>query len=307
MEIREFAKKLQRAMKTVLGEDYEVKLQEVEKNNGVLLQGLIILAKEQNVSPTIYLKPFWEAYEDGVTMAELVRNIVKIYREDTPKESVDMSFFKDFEQVKDRICYRLIHAEQNARLLEKIPHIPFLDLAICFYYAYDGEALGRGTIMVYDTHMALWQTNTKELMKLAQKNTPRLFPWDCNSMESVIEEMIQEQEALTGERLLEEKDQQQFLTEMPMQILSNRVRIHGAASILYPGLLKCLADKMDASFYILPSSVHEVILLLDTGYEHPADLKSMIAEVNRTQVEPQEVLSDSLYFYDRVQNKVRII
>ncbi|MBQ2803469.1 MAG: hypothetical protein IJF07_06185, partial [Lachnospiraceae bacterium] len=104
MEINEFAQKIKKAMTEVLGDEYEIKLQEVQKNNGVLLQGMIILTKEQNVSPTIYLNPFWEAYEGGVTMGELARRILQIYREDTPKGNIDMSFFKNFDMVKDRIC-----------------------------------------------------------------------------------------------------------------------------------------------------------------------------------------------------------
>ena len=106
MEMKDFAEKVCKAMSEILGDGYEVRLQEVQKNNGVKLQGLLILAANQNVSPTIYLKPFWEAYEEGVTLSEIVRRIFQIYREDTPGESIDMSFFKDFEQVRDRICYR---------------------------------------------------------------------------------------------------------------------------------------------------------------------------------------------------------
>ena len=99
MEIKEFAQKVQKAILAVLGEGYEVKLQEVQKNNGVLLQGVIIMKKEQNVSPTIYLQPFWEAYKEGATLTELVDKMVQIYRQDTPKDNIDMSFFSNFEQI----------------------------------------------------------------------------------------------------------------------------------------------------------------------------------------------------------------
>lgn len=307
MEMKEFAKKVQKAVTEVLGEKYDVKLQEVQKNNGVILQGLIILKKNQNVSPTIYLQPFWEAYEGGVTFAELIRRIIQIYREDTPKESIDMSFFQDFEKVKDRICYRLIHAKQNQSLLARIPHIPFLDLAICFYYAYEGKALGNGSILIYDTHMAMWQTNVAELLLYAQSNTPRLFPWECNSMEVVVHNLVEAQEREKGCKIMDEEEQKQFFADMPMYIVSNRQKLHGAICILYPELLSALADKLNANFYILPSSIHEVILLTDNGKENPRQLREMIEEVNKTQVEPEEVLSDSLYYFDKKEKKIRIV
>jgi len=307
MEIREFAIKIQRAMTEVLGDGYEVKLQEVRKNNGILLQGLIVMSKEKNISPTIYLKPFWEAYNGGVPLAEIVCRMLQIYREDTPKDSIDMSFFKDFDKVKDRICYRLINAAQNRKLLEKIPYVPFLDLAICFYYAYEGEILGNGTILIYNSHVDMWKTSTAELMRCAVRNTPRLFEGECNSMEFVVRELLRERENQCGKILLDEAEQQSFLADMPMQIVSNRQRVNGAAVILYPGFLEKLGDKFESDFYILPSSVHEVILLLDDGHENPRRLKSMIAEVNSTQVEPEEVLSDSLYYFDREEKIIRII
>lgn len=305
MEMKDFAEKVCKAMSEILGDGYEVRLQEVQKNNGVKLQGLLILAANQNVSPTIYLKPFWEAYEEGVTLSEIVRRIFQIYREDTPGESIDMSFFKDFEQVRDRICYRLINAKQNQDLLEKIPHVPFLDLAICFFYAYEGDALGSGTILIYHTHRNLWQTNVAELMKLAQNNTRNLFPWECSPMDELIEELMKQGE--TSDQPLMAEEEQRFLAAVPMRILSSDQRVYGAACILYPGVLEEISEKAEANLYILPSSVHEVILLPDSGNEDPQALKSMIYEVNRTQLEPEEVLSDNLYYFDRFEKNVRII
>lgn len=305
MEMKDFAEKMRRAMSEVLGDGYEVKLQEVQKNNGVRLQGLLILTEKQNVSPTIYLKPFWEAYEGGVTLADLVSKILQIYREDTPGESIDMSFFKDFERVKDRICYRLIDAKQNQELLERIPHVSFLDLAVCFYYAYEGEALGSGTILIYQTHANMWQVGVAELMRLAQVNTPRLFPWECNSMETIVRELFGAEEAQG--MWLNEEERHQLKKELPMRILSNEQRNHGAACILYPGVLEKISQEVSANLYILPSSVHEVILLPDKGEEDPEQLKSMVREVNRTQLEPEEVLSDSLYYFDCLKKNVKII
>ena len=75
--------------------------------------------------------------------------------------------------------------------------------------------------------------------------------------------------------------------------------------MLYPGVLEKLAAQENV--YILPSSVHEVLLLADRGGERADELKNMIAEVNSTQVPPEEVLSDSLYYYDYSEKRVKII
>ena len=92
--------------------------------------------------------------------------------------------------------------------------------------------------------------------------------------------------------------------DVPMMILTNTIRIHGAACMLYPGVLKKMAQRIGKDFFIFPSSIHEVILLPDTGKESSEALKEMIRNVNSTKVAPEEVLSDTLYRYDSSQGRV---
>jgi len=301
MELREFTKKVCSAMEKELGGECRVEQKEIRKNNGVVFQGLMITAGDRNVIPTIYLDPFWEACESGVDFAEIVRRLAEICRKEISGKNIDMNFFRDFEKVKDRICYRLVGKKANGAMFSNIPHIDFLDLAICFFYAYQGNELGEGSILIHNSHMELWHTNTLELLKLAEKNTPRLFPYRVFLMGDMLEGLIQEQE----ESKSEEEDYRKVLNRAPMYILSNRQKSHGAACILYENVLERQADKYGGSFYILPSSVHEVILLLDSGEESVEDLRNMVREVNRTQVSPDEVLSDSLYYYDFVEKGLR--
>lgn len=304
MEINEFVGKVRDAVEKKLGEAYKVEVRKVQKNNGIMLHGLLIVTDGLNVIPTLYLEPFWEAYKSGASLAEIVRRVIKLYRGDLPKTNIDMDFFRHFDEASRRICYRLIRQKGNEELLKDIPHIPFLDLAICFFYAYSGEALGEGAILIHNSHARLWGATIKELMQLAQKNTPSLFPWSCCSMEQALREMMTEEEYLAA---MPKEAQEGFSPEIPLWVLGNEQQVHGASCILYPGLLKQFAEKGGKSFYILPSSIHEVILLADGGFETPERLKEMIAEVNRTQVAPEEVLSDSLYYYDFHGEKIKII
>ena len=301
MNINEFAGKVCNAVKKELGAGYRVECKEVRKNNGVMLRGLLVLGENQNVAPTIYLDTFLEAYESGATFWSILDRLLDICREDMLREAVDMEFFRSFERVRDRICYRLIGRKGNEELLEDIPYIEFLDLAICFYYAYHGESLGDGTILVHNSHLELWDTCTAELFGLAKRNTQRLFPWVCNSIAEVLGEIAGEDESS------EEADEEAFLQEIPMQVLSNDKRTQGAVCMLYPDVLDTLSGKGKRNFFILPSSVHEVILLEDTGAGSIPELKKMVTEVNATQVAPEEVLSDSLYYYDSTDKRVKII
>lgn len=296
MNINEFAQKVCRAVGEELGAKYNVELKEVRKNNGVMLHGLLISSGEGNVVPTIYLEHFFRVYEEGMTFGEIIRRLLEVHGQDVPARNIDMEFFRSYEKVCDRICYRLIGRAGNEELLKDIPFVDFLDMAICFFYAYKGESLGEGSIMIHNSHMEMWKCGVADLMERAQQNTPKLFPWQCCTMEEVLREVT------------DKKLQEELLTkEVPMRVLSNHQRMNGAVCLIYQGVMEKLAEEHQADLYILPSSIHEVILLPDSGKENPDDLKSMIVQVNRTQVAPEEVLSDSLYRYDRGKRRVEII
>lgn len=296
MEIKEFARKVCKTVGDSLGENYNVELKEVRKNNDVILNGLTIQRKDHNVAPTIYLEYFWRAYEEGATFSEVIDRLMTVYGQDGPACSVDMEFFRDFEKVRDRICYRLIGMEENRILLEDVPHVEFLDLAVCFFYAYSGSVLGEGSILVHNSHMNAWGASVAELMSLAKENTPRLFPSQCSTMEEVLEEIV-------GER----KRETTFAREVPMKVLTNNRRQNGAVCMIYQGILEQIAEEMEASLYILPSSIHEVILLAVDERADPRELKEMILQVNSTQVALEEVLSNSLYKYDRIEKHIEKI
>lgn len=296
MTIDEFSLKVNKAVEEKLGPNYHVELKEVRKNNGVLLHGLMILSESNNVAPTIYLEHFWRAYEEGMTFTEVLRRLLEIYGKDAPTKSINMDFFKEFEKVRDRICFRLVAQAGNEELLKDIPYVEFLDMAICFFYAYKGDDLGEGSILIHNSHIKMWNCSVANLMEHAKKNTPVLFPWQCCTMEEVLCEMMEKDSV----------DQLQAY-DVPMKILSNRQRTNGAVCLIYQGVLEHLADVYESDLYILPSSIHEVILLSDTGKEKPAELKAMIVQVNRTQVAPEEVLSDSLYRYDRKEKRVELV
>lgn len=303
MEINAFADKVCKAVKRELGADYRVEVKKVRKNNGVVHYGLLILPKGQNVAPTIYLDAFLEAYEQGSTFGALISRLLAVYDAGVPGTNVDLEFFRSFEKVKDRICYRLIGRKGNEELLQDMPYIEFLDLAICFYYAYQGEQLGEGSILIRNSHVEMWQTCTAELLGLAQKNTPRLFPWVCGSLRDIMSGMPEPEGSGREEESLEDG----FLDTVPMRVLTNEKRTQGAVCMLYPEVLDQLAAKEAGSFYIFPSSVHEVILMADTGAGEAEGFKRMIVEINDTQVAPEEVLSDSLYYYDSAEKRVKII
>ena len=300
MRLEKFINMVQARVQDVAGADACVQVQEVRKNNNVLLHGMSILRKGQNVSPTIYLDSFYEMMEEGMDVEHIVKRILEVYVKGLPKGNVDMEFFKDFDSVTDRVVFRLVNREKNRELLREVPHVEFFDLAICFCYSYENPEIGEGMILIHDTHVEMWKTCHRELMRLAEHNTPRLMPgWLC-SMDSALKGVLDEE-------ALDQLRQMQKETGKYMYVLSNDRRCHGAAAILYPGMLERAARQMGGSFYILPSSIHEVILLRDESPDGGDRLHEMIEDININQLREEEVLSDYAYRYDAVTGKVEEI
>ena len=290
MNKKQFVTSITKILKERVEEGTLVKLQEVRKNNNIVLQGLLIQKPESNISPTVYLEPFYEKYKEGSDLEEIADAIFETYERGAVKSNIDMEFFRNFEQVKERIVYRLIHAEKNKELLEDIPHILYLDLAICFYYAFHDEELGEGMILVHNVHMEMWNTNHQELMKLAQENTPELFKPMFVTLDAVMRNMFVMEEDL---------DEDGY-----MYVLTNRQKNQGAACILYPDMLEQIAQRLKGSYYVIPSSIHEVIILQDTGCEDLSVLQEIIKEANKSQVMVEDVLSDHPYYYDKKEKKL---
>lgn len=303
MEIGDFAAKVCSAVQERLGSGYEVESREIRKNNGILMHGLVIAAEKEKVVPVIYLEGFLEAYAAGMPFERVIDRLLSGYGKNMPDETLDVEYFRHFRAVKDRICYRLMGRKRNEDLLHEIPHMGFLDLAICFYYAYHDRKLGRGEILIHNSHMEMWGTDTAELFRLARHNTPELFPWKCQTIEDILktigEDAEKSREALDNAAEAEH-------SRISMKVLTSTVLQFGASCILYPGVLEQIAEKAGQCLYIIPSSLHETILLEDLGSDIRG-LKDIISYVNRTQVPPEDVLSDSLYYYDLAEKKVKIL
>lgn len=301
MDIKEFAQRVLCIAENELGDGYQAELTEVKENNGVMMYGLAVKRKGQAATFTVYLSAYWERYKSGMPFQKIIELARDSCRNIEQMSDMDADFIQSFEKVKDRICYRLIGREANRERLEKMPHIDYLDLAICFYYNFPAENEGEMDIQIKNVHMEMWQTTAEELYELAKKNTPKLFPWKCSD---IWDAAFGDGESETD---IWDKDASENSENgmLKMWVLTNQKKQYGAICILYPEILAKLAEKGN-SYYILPSSIHECILIRHVGKPEEDALREMVKDINGTQVAPEEVLSDNVYFYDASERKIRI-
>lgn len=292
--MKEFSKKIIKEIKKIIPENQKVECSAIMKNNGVTEEAVSILEKHKNISPTIYLKEFYEWFKDGVELKEIAAEIVRRNNEYKLKESLDIGFFVNYEKAKSRIVFKLINRKMNRKLLEKIPYVNYMDLVMVFYYLIHDEEAGNATILIHNSHLNMWEVTVEEVYRQARANTPVLLPAAITGMREIIEQMMGDSKEV--ESLME--------GGFPMYVMTNSMKMNGAATMAYPNVLQNFANAIGKNVYIIPSSVHEVILVPETGTEGGC-LNDMVKEVNETQVDPKEVLADHVYYYDRTENRMQ--
>ena len=214
----------------------KVILQPVIKNNGTVYDGLIILDPILNISPTIYLNPYYHRFLNGVTMEDIYEDILQTYYENLPKEDFDISLFRDFEKARKRIVFKLVNKDKNRELLKDVPHVEFQDLVLIFVCAITDFMNEYATILIHNQHLSLWGVTTEDLYKIAMENTPNLLPHRFESMENLLEKV--------------ERHPLPAFTDYNMYVLTNKIKIHGSTCITYPRLLKRIADFLEDNLFI---------------------------------------------------------
>lgn len=320
MKMDEFEKKVESALKEYSGGKSEIRISRIRKNNGILLTGVSVLNKDTVITPTIYIDEYLKLYNKGMAFGAIMNEIIDMLEKHQVKEEVDIRFFSEWERAQKHIAFRLINSAKNKELLSDIPHIDLMDMSIVFYYFMEGANFGNASILIYNEHLKCWGIGAEELYSRAKLNTPVLLPACIKDMEELICTVIrndlmhraEKDKSVFGEGLIRETADElldQIIgerREMCMYVLTNTNNYHGAGCMIYPELLQKFSQKLGANMFILPSSIHEVILLPDIGIEDAAELRRMVSEVNDTQLTPEEVLSDSVYYYDWEKDEISI-
>lgn len=296
MEYKEFVEYIKMNAGYIAGEGGNITINHVIKNNGCEMDGLVIMEKGKDIAPTIYLDSFYELYTNGENIKNIIRKIEVIYEQNKNNVTFDVNILKHFDTIKDKIVYKVVNYRSNEKLLEQVPHKRILDLAVVFYCLLDNEYGRSATALIYNNNLKNWNVTIDDVYKAALKNTPDLLHSEISSMAALFEKCGVNVDG-------EEVDLKDYVPS-DMYVLTNESKLNGAACILYENVLYDFAQKLGADLYILPSSVHEVILLPKLSMFEKDELVNMVKEVNTEGVAADEVLSDHVYEYNRTERLI---
>ena len=300
--IKEFANAIAKVINETQNK-YEASVSEVVKMNDEKLYGVTLMTERSDAAPTCYIDGAYEEYKDGCETLdsiadELIRqaDVLQPYPEGIPTKMQDFSF----DAVRDKLSIRVAEIQRNKEFFEKTPYKKDyfgLGLGMIADINFNGEYRTAVNEQLMEKFNSEGHSKAEVLMtalRNASKINPPKFSYITDAMFGC------------SKNLLDDKDYD-WENDGSMFVLTNERGIFGASALFYPGVIDRISEILGVGFYILPSSVHEVIILPDIGQYNAEDLKNMICEANRTVVKPNEVLSDNVWYYSYNFDEIQIV
>ncbi len=282
--------------------DTDIFPQDTKKNNGVVFSGITIRDNSSNVAPHICTDGLYYDCQNGdKDMDGVIDSVLEVYEKIKPEESFNVSEILDYSKARSKLNGRLVNTEKNSGALTELPHRNFFDLSLTYFVdiTRDGDE-GCSSIQVTNAHMEKWDVTEDDLYEqfkesMEQNDRSRMQPV-MDALAEVANRSPEEVKALCGNIVI-----------APMYVLSNSRKLNGAVEILNKKAMEKAAETIGDDFYILPSSIHETILVPVRGKEDEADkLAEMVACVNSSEVPDTEILSNHVYRYRRQSRRIEL-
>lgn len=287
MNFNEFKSTVEAQIKDFLPSDYAdatVEVNEVVKNNDTKLHGIVIRKLNNPVAPCIYLESFYEKYEDGYSLNDVLYDIANM-RVQNERQDINADDFCSWDKVKDKVVVKLINKNMSGDYLKDKPHKTFEDLATVYMIEAFSSDNGSGHVAVSDKIFAEYNITLDELHDAAMNNLIKQF--DFKGMRELLISMGLPEQMIP-------------VDDAEMYVLTTQNKMFGASLILSDTIMKTIREKIGRDFVIIPSSIHEVIILpIPEESMNMSDITEMINSVNSSSLESVDVLSDHPYLYTK--------
>lgn len=301
----EFCEQVKNEIKNYLPEEYQnckIATGNMLKNNGVAYDGLSLI-RENQASPNIPLQSFYMDYCYGqLSINEIMQKMAQTYLAGV-KNSPDFKV-EDFQYdlIKEHIFAAVCNAEMNQELLQRVPHERKEDLAVVFRALVLSNEEEKGSCLITNEHLKYWGIDEDTLKAGAFESMKKEMPPTFKCMETVLRGLIPETELKELFEIVIPED-----TESEMYVLTNPDTFYGATYMFDKKVMGEVAEKLEANLVILPSSIHEVLILREDENSDYDMFRDMVKGVNETQLLPTEILSGEVYRFDRDTHELTIV
>lgn len=293
----QFIEAVRKQMK-VFGVTAELFTKEIRKNNGVILDGLVFEG-ETEITPIVYLNDMYNGYRSGESLEMLAIQVLKMIEHFMQAVNIESIKALEWKSIKDKIVMKVIGLNKNMQMLKSFPCRRIEDLLIVYSILIDSADEMIPSCIINNEMLQKFAVSENDLYQVALENTPKCLPIQ------IIDIFTEIFEFGGGLQLSETYDLEvkscDFDCGPPMYALTNCEKVGGAATIFYPDVLEEISEMLGYNLFILPSSIHEVIIVphLPDIKVTVAELKEMVTMINSNSVDPLEQLTDSVYYFDK--------
>lgn len=263
-------------------------------------RGMVVRKENQSIAPIINLNRLYESYQNrpGMTMEAVCRQVADVIT-DTP-EMVNLNTILNYDKAKDYLFIRVSSADANKDMLQNVPHQLMEDLAITYHIAVDMDSEGLSSTIISNEMLERYGITQEQLHEDALKSAVSILPPDIATIGAKMNDLIGDLSVMLTS---EEREMMQNIMRDDAQsptfiVVTNKEQINGAGAIFYPEVMENMGYLVGGDYFILPSSIHETLVLPDNGEMDAQSLKEMVEEVNATQVLPHDRLTNEVYHYD---------
>ena len=287
MQYQLFLKELTENIKTPFAENGNLKVQTIHRSNSLKIKAVALYQGTSKLTPWIYMAPFYRLSREGVSFPTICRELENILGMCTLAGSLPDDIFLTFSSALPLLRFRLIAKTGNETLLKYVPHRDFCDIAIIYHLLIPCNGDHLGSAILYNDHCQLWGVTEDILYQAVMKQQEETEDFRIDKLSNIIRSCGE-----TG------------YPDVGLYFMSNRLGYYGASAILNPRAVKEAAKVIGSSGYILPASIHEVLLISEKIAPPVENLRQLVREVNGTELMPEEILSDSIYYFDGEKGRV---
>jgi hypothetical protein len=273
----------------------DIHLQEVVKNNDTVLTGIIIREAGSSIVPNIFLDSFYELYRAGKDLDACVADVADFRIE---KQELgfpfDLNFLSDYELVKDKLQVRICDPETNHERLSGKAVTEHGDFAAYYNVIMSVSDEVTASFSVTNAMLADWGISVEQLHQDALAADTKRGAVLLN----LEQEMVFMNFGLGKPDNLLENGENPLDTDLPMFCLSNESKLHGASMILHDDLRRRIGEMLRSDYFVIPSSVHEMMIVPDNGAYNAYSLNMLVQSVNASEVSAEDRLSDKVQFCD---------
>ena len=296
LDFETFLREVAKGVREKLGDGYRVEEMERDDLNGTVKHSLMVARHDETVRPCINMDVCYQQYRRGADIRTVVDGVIASLKENICVRHAGVFDLADWNSVKGRLRGRLINTDRNRKLLKEVPNRAYLDLSIV-YDVQVAEAEGKYYAMqIHREHLLTWGVDESVLYSQFVKNMDAADDVLFQNLNDLLSLYVQ---AFRGINDAEGK--------LCRYVLGSKNMVYGAVQVCNRKALREIAEYIKDDFWILPSSIHEVLVFPCQCTKGDAGaLAETVKWVNDYGVSPNEILSHHVYRYERETGEVRI-